>query len=278
LELTESNPAAPAAGKVRVFGRNVGGRMMAAFKGPSGLDSSLQPILSRNKVAWANPQGNGAVIAAVGLTMTATGTATAANVATTNLHQSMKRVNAQVTTAATTAVAGFRHAAAQWFLGASGRKFGGFHFVCRFGPATGAAANTTRRGFCGFSSIVTASTDVNPSTLANIIGVGCDSTDTTYQIMHKNGTATATKINTGIVKSAADVTEVYELAMFNPPGSSQVTFEFTNLTTDAVFRHTATTNLPASTTLLAPQLYYSVGGVSSVIGAALMSMYIETDY
>jgi hypothetical protein len=51
LELTTSNPDAPPAGNVRVFGRNVGGRMMLAFKGPSGLDSSLQPMLSRNKIA-----------------------------------------------------------------------------------------------------------------------------------------------------------------------------------------------------------------------------------
>jgi hypothetical protein len=276
LELTASNPTAPAANKVRVFARNVGGRIMPAFVGPSGLDTSLQASLARNNVSFVRPQGNGTVIAGVGLTLTAAGTATAANVATTNLHTAMRRIEYLVTTAATTAVAGFRHAAAQWFMGSG--ALGGFHFVCRFGPATGSAANTARRGFVGLSASVAAPTDVNPSTLANIIGVGCDSTDANYFIMHKTGTATATRVDTGIAKSATDRTKVFELAMFCPPGGTSVQFEFTDLTTGVVFRHTATTNLPAATTLLAPSGYYSVGGVSSVIGMALMSLYIETDY
>jgi hypothetical protein len=278
LELSTSNPAAPASGKVLVFGRNVGGRMMPAFKGPSGLDSSIQPMLSRNKIAWANPQGNGSVIASVGMTLAATGTVTAANVATTNLHTAMRRVNALVTTAAATAASGFRTGMAQYFLSATGSKFGGFHFVCRFGPATGQSIQTTRRGFCGFSSSVAAPTAINPSTLPHVLGVGCDAIDANYFIMHRTGTATVTKIDTGISKNALDASVVYELAMFCAPGGSQVHFEFTNLTTDVVFRHTATTNLPSPSALLAPQVYYAAGGVSGVVGTALMSMYIETDY
>lgn len=278
LDLAASNPAAPAADTVRVFGRKVGGRMMAAFKGPSGLDSSLQPLLARNKVGWANPQGNGTVIAAVGLTMTALGTATAANVATTNIHTALRRLAYLVTTAATTAVAGWRHAAAQFFLGTPGGKLGGFHFICRFGPATGTAANTTRRGFCGFSSNTAANTDVNPSTLANVLGVGCDSTDTNYFLMYRTGTGTVVKVDTGIAKSAADAVEMYELAMFCAPGGTSVQFEFTRLSDSVTFTHTASASLPAATTLLAPQGYYSVGGTSSVIGMALASLYIETDY
>jgi hypothetical protein len=276
LELTASTPTAPAADKVRVFARNVGGRIVPAFVGPSGLDTSLQASLARNMVAFARPQGNGTVIAGVGLAISPTGTATAASVSATNLYTAMRRIEYLVNTAATTAVAGFRHAAAQWFRGSG--ALGGFHFVCRFAPATGSAANATRRGFVGFTSLTTAPTDVDPSTRANIIGVGCDSTDANYFIMHKTGTATATRVDTGIAKSATDRTKVFELAMFCPPGGTSVQFEFTDLTTGVVFRHTATTNLPAATTLLAPSGYYSVGGVSSVIGMALMSLYIETDY
>jgi hypothetical protein len=275
LELTTSSPASPAANKVRVFAKNVGGRIMPAFVGPSGLDSSLQASFARNNVSFVRPQGNGTVVAGVGLTLTAAGTATAANVATTNLHTSMRRLEYLVTTASTSATAGFRHAAAQWFIGTG--NLGGFHYVCRFGPATGNTVNATRRGFVGFTSLTTAPTDVNPSTLANIIGVGTDSTDANYFIMHKNGTAAATRVDTGITKSALDRAKVYELAMFCPPGGTSVQFEFTDLVSGVVFRHTATTNLPAATTLLAPSGHYSVGGISSVVGMALMSLYIETD-
>jgi len=57
LDLTVTNPAAPAAGTVRLFRREVAGRQMPAFIGPSGLDSALQPFLARNKIGYWNPQG-----------------------------------------------------------------------------------------------------------------------------------------------------------------------------------------------------------------------------
>ena len=278
LDLTNSNPAAPGAGVVRVFGRSVGGRMMAAFKGPSGLDSSLQPSFARNKMSFVIPQGNSSTTSNVGLNLTANGTATLTNVATTNLHTAMRRVNYLTTAATATATCGFRQASTMWFRGVPGSGLGGFHFTCRFGPATGAAANATRRAFCGFSSSTILPTDADPTTVSNIVGVGAGAADTNYHIMHRTGTGVAVKVDTGISKSAADATEVYELSMFAAPGSDSIAFEFVNLTTGQTFTHTATTSLPAATTLLAPNCYYSVGGTNSVIGVALMGLYIETDY
>jgi hypothetical protein len=283
LELANTTPTAPAADKVKVFGRKVGGRMMPAFIGPSGLDSSLQASFARNSIAFARPIGNTNTVSTSGIMLSMTGSAQTLNVAPTNHHMAMKHVIYAATVAAATAVGGFYTLHPQYFRGVANSKLGGFHFVCRFGPgtfgtATIAAANATRRGFCGFTSSVANNTDVNPSTIANVLGVGCDNTDTTYQIMHKTGTGAVTKINTGIVKSVADNTEVYELAMFCAPGKTEVHFEVTNLTTGFVFNHTANTNLPAETAMLAPRGYYSVGGTSSTIGFALMSLYIETDY
>ncbi len=71
--------------------------MIPAFMGPSGLDSSLQPHFGRNKISFVQPQGNGTVLTSNGLTLTATGTATAANVATTNIHTYMRRLDYLVT-------------------------------------------------------------------------------------------------------------------------------------------------------------------------------------
>ena len=279
LELSNTTPTAPAADKVKVFGRNVGGRMMPAFIGPSGLDSSLQPSFARNAIAYARAIGNSITISTEGIAWTVAGAnQAAAAVGTSNIQIAMRRVNYNVATAATTSVASFRSAALQFFRGAAGGKLGGFHFICRFGPSLGAAANTTRTGFVGFTSLATAPANVNPSTVANVLGVGCDATDKTYQIMHKTGTGAVTKIDTGITKSAADYTEMYELAMFSAPGGTEVNFEFTNLGTGVVFKHTANTNLPAATQLLAPVGCYAVGSSNSAIGIAFSSLYIETDY
>ena len=49
LDLNDA-PGTPGADTVRVFGRKVAGRMLPAFVGPNGLDSSIQPFFARNKV------------------------------------------------------------------------------------------------------------------------------------------------------------------------------------------------------------------------------------
>lgn len=270
-------PDAPAAGGLKLFGRSIAGRILPAFIGPSGLDSSLQPYLARNKVAYAQPNGNSTTVGLLGLALSATGTATGANVATTNLHTAMRGIEYLVTTAATTAVAGFRSTAAQFFRGSG--ITGGFTFICRFGPATG-VSTSTNRCFVGFTSATGAPTDVQPSSLTNMVGLGWDAADSNLQIMHNDGSGTATKIDLGgsFPVPTADRTEVYELALFCPPGGSDIYYEVTDLVNGTVATGTISSDMPSSTTLLAPRGWMSVGGTSSVIGIALKSLYIETDY
>lgn len=275
-----SSPGAPATGRVGIFGRSVAGRMMPAFIGPSGLDSILQPHFGRNAICKWEPAGNSTTITATrAAALTATGTATAANVATTNRHTYMKRVEYLVTTAATTAVAGFRSTAPQYSIGGPSAGLGGFHFICRWGPATG-VSTTTNRAFVGLVNSTTAPTDVQPSSVIFMIGMGWDAADTNIQMMHNAG-GTATKIDLGasFPVPTADRTKVYELAMFAPPGTTQsVTYLVTDLVSGATATGTITTNIPTTTTLMAPKGWMSVGGTSSVIGIALMGLYIETDY
>ncbi len=270
----DTTPATPAADNVGIFGRKIAERMMPAFIGPSGLDTAIQPLIARNKVGWFNPPGNATTIHQHGLVLTATGVATAANVAATNIHTAMRRLEYAVTVAAVTAVAGYRSAVAQYFMGA----LGGFHHVARFGRSRGVAANATLRGFFGLSSLTGAPTDVNPSTTeTNAIGVGCDAADTNYQMIHRLTTGVATKVDTGIAKAVSDTTEMYELAMFSPPGGTTVGYLFTRLSDGVNFGGTMSTTLPAAGTLLALRGWHSVGGTSSVIGVSLANLYIETD-
>jgi hypothetical protein len=265
----------PSANTVTVFGKSVGGRILPAFIGPSGLDATLQPHTGRNKIALATPNGGDAVVTLVGLALTATGTASAATTAATNRYTWIRKIEYLVTVAATTAVAGFYSTIANFARGTG--TDGGFHYVCRFGPATG-VASANRRLFVGMSNLLVPPTDVNPSTLLNMIGVGYDSADTNIFIMHNDGAGTATKVDTSIVKPSADRTIAYELALFAPPGAAYVDYEFTQLNASTVFRGRISTDLPAATTFLAPRGYTSVGGTSSVTGLALMGLYIETDY
>jgi hypothetical protein len=271
--------AAPSADKVKIFGRKAGGRGMLAIEGPSGLDTILQPHIGRNKIATWIPAGNSTTITADGAAaLTATGTATAASVAVTNRHTLMRRLEYLVTTAAATAVAGFRSTVAQ-FLRGSNAGDGGFHYVCRFGPATG-VATATNRAFVGMGVSTAAPTDVEPSSIVNILGMGWDAADTNIQFMHNDASGAATKIDLGasFPKPTADRTKAYELAMFCAPAGTEIFYEVTDLATGDKATGSVTTDIPAATQLLAPRGWMSVGGTSSVIGIALMGLYIETDY
>jgi hypothetical protein len=276
-----TTPTAPAAGNVVMFGRSAGGRILPAIVGPSGLDTILQPHFGRNRGCILAPMGNGTSVTTIGIaTPTATGTATAANVATTNLYYMMKRLEYLVTTASATAVAGSRISVAQFCLGA-GSQIGGFHYISRFGPATGPSTTAgTLRMFNGMWATTTAPTDVNPSTLLNIIGVGCDAADANLQMIFNDASGDATKIDLGtsFAKPTSDRSQVYELAMFTAANSGSVAWQVTNLVSGAYVTGVQSTDLPTNTTLLCHQGWCSVGGTSSVVGYSLMSTYIESDF
>jgi hypothetical protein len=122
--------------------------------------------------------------------------------------------------------------------------------------------------------------DDEPSARNNLIGVGYDAADANWQIMHKTGSGAVTKVDLGsnFAVPTTDRSKMYELALFAAPGGDRVFYEFTDLITGAVATGEITTNLPAATTMLKYVTAVSVGGVSSVVGLAMVSMYIETDY
>lgn len=273
-----SDPSAPSSGFLKFYAKKIAERGLLRIKGPSGIETFLQPHLGRNSICAALPNGNSATLTYLRMALSATGTATASNVGTSNIHQQMKRVDYLVTTAASTAVAGFRSTAAQfWFGNTAGA--GGFHYICRWGPATG-TSTASHRAFVGMRNSTGAPTDVNPSTLTNMIGMGWDTADTNIQFMYNDASGTASKIDLGasFVKPSVDNTSVYELAMFVVPNTTVVYYEITNLTSGAVVTGSVNTDIPSNTTLLTPFGYHSVGGTSSVVGIALMGLYIETDY
>lgn len=268
---TGTLPAAPAANNTRVFAKNLGGRIMPAFMGPSGLDATLQPHIARNGILQYTLTFNAVTIVSNGgPAPTATGTATAANYATTSLHTRCKRLDYLVTTAATTAVAGYRVATAFF------RTTEGFHFINRFCPATG-TATATRRCFVGMQASVAAPTDVQPSTLLNMVGVGYDAADTNFQVFTNAGTGTASKTDTGIARPTADRADIYSCMIFARPGGTTVGVTLIRESDGVRFDTSLTANLPTATTALTPNCYSSVGGTSSVIGLTTFGLYVETD-
>lgn len=277
LDLAVNDSAGtPAANTARLFGRKLGGRVMPAFVDPSGLDSSLQPLIARNKIGWWVPPGNATTIPAVlGIAaLTATGTATARNVAITNFLTQARRL-AYVSAATAGSSAGARLAVAQFYRGnVAGR--GGFHFITRFGVSD-AATVANARMFVGMCAATAVLANAEPSSNANLIGVGCDAGETTLSIMHNDGAGTATKINLGAGFPSQTLDTAYDLTVFCPPNATWVGVTVTNLSTGASEYRELTSDIPADTQLLAFQLWRNNGATALAVGIDVLSIYIETD-
>lgn len=275
-----ATPATPASGGVKIYGKDLGGRIMPMIVGPSGIGVALQPHLGGNRAARWTPAGNSTTAVLDGFpTVSAQGTATAFNWASTSRRTRMAMIEYLNGTASTTAIAGLRTSVARWTVGAATAGDGGFHLRCTWGTATGiATTSATHRGFCGLRTGTPS--DADPSGLTNIVGMGWDSADANIQFMHNDGSGTATKIDlgAGFPRPTTDRGDVYELIMFSPPGTTQsVGYLVRNLLTGAEASGVVTTNLPANTQALGWAHHISVGGTSSIIGTALMGVYVETD-
>lgn len=237
----------------------------------------LADLVNSGAMIW-KALANGTSFSNIGINApSAVGTATAAAIAVTNKHTMTPRVEALVTVASTTAVAGFRDATAgRVTVGGASADLGGFRFTMIWGPATG-VATTTNRGFAGLHSTATP-TDVEPSSLTNGVWMGWDAADTNIQLMRNDGSGTATKIDLGsnFPVPTTDRTSVYKLDLYSPKGTTQsVQYRVTDIVNGYVAQGTISSDLPGTSQLLTPKVWMSVGGTSSVIGVALMSVYLD---
>jgi hypothetical protein len=279
--LDAASVAAPASGGVKLVGLPAAGRSVPGFVTGDGLLEELQKSIARSGIGlWKARTGSTSLDLLGGVTLTAVGTATAMTPGTANRHQRSVRLDYLVTVAATSAVAGFRMSSSTHrtvTVGGAAAGEGGFSFVCRWGPATG-VATTTHRAAVGLINTITVPTDVEPSTLVNTIFMGWDAADANVQMMHNDVSGTCTKIDLGasFPVPTADRTALYELELHSPPGTTQaVNYRVTDLVSGAVASGQITTNLPTTGTLLGPVGWMSVGGTSSVIGVALLSMMLD---
>lgn len=119
-------------------------------------------------------------------------------------------------------------------------------------------------------------TNVDPSSLTNIIYVGLDSGDANIQIMYNDASGTATKVNTGMARPVVDIDDVFVARMFHDGTSGNVVFTLTNLKTGVSFTHTANSDLPAGNTILHINHYSSCGLATSQAGIGMINWSVKT--
>jgi len=148
-----------------------------------------------------------------------------------------------------------------------------FYLEAIAGRATG-VATATSRFYIGVNTSTAAPSDVEPSSITNQIGFGCNSADANYQIFHR-GAGAVTKIDLGsdFAVDTTDRTEMFKLQFFAPQGPTQsIKYRITRLSNGATGTGTISTNLPTTTTYLSFRTWASAGGTSSVIGVAFQRM------
>lgn len=275
VDFPSESPAQPSADNLRLYGKKLASRMMAAFKSSLEVDQLLQTYIGDGQSSlWLANNGTTSLTTIGASTATTAGTATNAGVALTSKVQSINAVEFLVTTASTTAVASFRYTATQWVRGNT--VSGGFFFHMRCAPATG-ASNTSMRYFMGMRVATAAPTDVEPSTTVNCIGFGWDSADTNCQIFTNDGSGTATKTDLGASwpVPVTDRAAMYDLFIFAPANNSSVYVTVIDLADGKAYSNSFSADIPSQTTYLTPTSYASVGGVSSVVGIRFASCFIE---
>lgn len=282
------DPKTPLDG-VTLYTKALAGRRLPAFRARGGMGGFLQPCFATQKIAYWGAPGNSTTtpVAFGAASLTSTGTATARNVATTNMFTRCRRVG-YVSAATAGSATGARLTTAQWTVG-GGAGLGGFFFAAIFGISD-ASILAAGRTFAGLISDTAAPTDVEPSTLTNCIGVGSNSADTTMQIYY-GGSSAQTRIDLG-ANFPSDTTnaDLYRACFYSSPWEvGQVYYEVTRL--NIIDSQTGlpvyvasgrlfgvpSTQIPAATTFLCPKIYRSNGGNATAVGIDVSSIYIETE-
>lgn len=272
----QNDPAVPAAGNLRIYSKDVAGRIMPKWIGPSGVDTPFQAGLGFNRVSMVMPAGGttlGTFVGGFGTTFTNVGTAANPTPAATSHLTSVRR--ATFSTGATAgALASHRQSVLQVWRGNAANR-GGFFYTIRFGTSGLQAGN---RAFVGLSDSVAAPSNVDPTTATTPgkIGVAINTNTGNWNFVN-NITGTAPAVANLGATMPVNATDLYELVLYSPPNGSSIGYRMKNITTDASVSGSVSTNIPASTTFLAPQFWITNNATAAASVIDFSGWYLESD-
>lgn len=270
-----ADPTVPTAGNLKIYAKSVSGRVVPKWLAPSGVDTSFQASFGFNRIAMVTPSGTGTTVPQVwGTTVTSVGTLSHPALATTNILTSSRRF--LLTSAATAGSLLSQRQATTMAWRGNAAGLGGFFFATRFNLTTLAAGN---RAFVGLADVVTAPTNVDPttSTTPGKIGLAINANTGNWNWVN-NVTGSAPTIAALGANFPVNVTDLYELVIYSPPNGSSITYRVTNLSTAAQTADTAvSTNIPTNTTFLAPLFWMTNNATASAIAMGTTGWYLESD-
>lgn len=254
IPILPSLPASPQAGDICMVSD------MPFLSRVGGWGAFNNIVYPYSMFAWM-PRATTTTNSGLGILWVIAGTATAYTPSSTSRVANIPVLEALVSTASTTAVAGYRSG---WIPVSRER---GFIFAHIWRTGTGQTI-ATHRAFVGLRPNTSAPTDVNPSTQVDIIGMGWDSGDGEVSIMvnDANGIATKIPLGTDFPRPTANRADAYYMELMAFPGDNNVYYRIINIANNAIATGSVNTDIPDPTRLLGIYAYASVGGTSSVIG------------
>lgn len=190
--------------------------------------------------------------------------------ANTNILTSTYRTRINTSTA-TGVNASIRFTTAMVHRGSSA-ALGGFKLVMRWGGATALAQ---QRAFFGLSATTSGLANANPSTFTELIGVGYDSAETNYFLVHNDGSGTATRVDLG-GNFPVNTSSLFELILTAEPGASTVNYTLTNVGTGDKVEGVASSDLPTNTTFLTPHMWQNNGSTAASSSLDIACLYLES--
>lgn len=265
-----ADPSAPAASTLRVYSKNVSGRIVPKWVGPSGLDTMFQASLAANNVVMWLP-GTGTVVAInFGVSWTVGATQAHPTIASTSKMTSIKR--ATYTCSTSTSNASGVRSSAPVVLRGSASGVGGFFFAARFGILTYAS---NMRVWCGLSALSTLLAG-DPSSQNDTVCMSKDTGETVWQVLTRDTTA-ASKTSTGRTTAAAGNTNIFDFYAFCKPNDTHIYVRVVDTDgTVLVDNVDKTSNLPTNTTPLYAHCEAMNNGTGST-AIFLNKIYIESD-
>jgi hypothetical protein len=276
-----AEPAVPAAGYGRFYARDIAGRVVPKWMGPSGVDYPLQSHIGLNNIrVWRG--GATAVATTFAATIGAmayTGASPTAPIipalAATNLLTQTFR--SAISTGATAGGLAYirGNQLPVWRGNAAG--LGGFFMVHRF--ALSGTLQVGLRAFAGLVDVAANPTNVDPTTTTTPGGVG-------LAINANTGNWRLVNNVTGTVRTALDLgasfavnnTHLLEIALFAAPNDSGISYRVVNWSNGGVASGKITANIPANTTFLAPSVWVTNNATAAAQTLDFISTYVETDY
>lgn len=268
-----NEPAAPAASTLIAYSKSVSGRMMFKMKGPSGIDTPLQPALFGNTVFMVSPNTT-TTMSNIGGTITSGGTMSHPTPTATSYGFMANFVSGAVATNP----AGTGGAIAPYIIGsgAAGHAGGWFSSArCFFPDASYGSGATGFTCFVGMTdqTLATAVASDNATGSRAGFAISTNLSEANFMFSTRSASGTETRTSTTMAFTAL---HMYDFYTFIPPSGTTIYWRIDDITAGTTRSGSVTAALPPATTLLR-----YIAAISTLTTTArnfrIKKLYVETD-